>query len=194
MEVVPPPQHSSSRHNLSGVRFLVYCWLGRMEGDGTQSGAASVAKERRKVEKRRRKKLAKAALSSTNCKSRTPSTPPSEGHSRVTAEAEEAAAISGKKRPRDRAAGGKSNTVFTHPFPTEYGDHFETPLQAYRDVQGALGLLAKLLGKKRKHLRIWDPYVSETRTRVYLVPVLFFTPRTDQLTVARAALSRVARW
>lgn len=47
-----------------------------------------------------------------------------------------------------------------HPFPTEYGDHFETPLQAYRDIEGSLALLSKLLGKKRKHLRIWDPYVS----------------------------------
>ncbi len=59
----------------------------------------------------------------------------------------------GKKRPRKGEA-------HHHPFPTEYGDHFETPLQAYRDIDGALGLLAKILGKKRKHLRIWDPYVS----------------------------------
>lgn len=61
----------------------------------------------------------------------------------------------GKKRSRNGEA-------HHHPFPTEYGDHFETPLQAYRDIDGALGLLAKVLGKKRKHLRIWDPYVSTT--------------------------------
>lgn len=114
--------------------------------------------------KKRRKKLAKAALllSSTNCTPSKPSTTPSEGSISVTTEAEEAAVVSGKKRPREKAASGKSNSVFTHPFPTEYGDHFETPLQAYRDVEGALALLAKLLGKKRQHLRIWDPYVSES--------------------------------
>lgn len=74
-----------------------------------------------------------------------------------------------KKRKRPR--GGEVEAAPTipsgtpkphHPFPTEYGDHFETPLQAYRDIEGALSLLSKLLGKKRKHLRIWDPYVSST--------------------------------
>lgn len=34
--------------------------------------------------------------------------------------------------------------------------------QAYRDVEGILASLAKLLGKKRQHLRIWDPYVRES--------------------------------
>lgn len=71
--------------------------------------------------------------------------------------------VSGKKRPREGekvATAVQSGTSKHHPFPTEYGDHFETPLQAYRDIEGALTLLSKLLGKKRKHLRIWDPYVS----------------------------------
>lgn len=77
--------------------------------------------------------------------------------------------VSGKKRPRDgkvpvaaaavQSGSGASKSKH-HPFPTEYGDHFETPLQAYRDIEGALTLLSKLLGKKKKHLRIWDPYVS----------------------------------
>lgn len=176
------------------IRCPVCCWLGKMEGDGMQPRAASAVKERQKVDKKRQKKLPKAAvsskngttdtpgtpttpprhkkrrkklakaasLSSTNCTPSKPNTPPSEGHISVAAKAEEAAVISGKKRPRERAAGGKPSSVFTHPFPTEYGDHFETPLQAYRDVEGALALLAKLLGKKRQHLRIWDPYVSES--------------------------------
>lgn len=65
----------------------------------------------------------------------------------------------GKKRPREDAPAAQ-NTSKHHPFPTEYGDHFETPLQAYRDIEGPLALLSKLLGKKRRHLRIWDPYVS----------------------------------
>lgn len=69
-----------------------------------------------------------------------------------------AASLAGKKRPRESVA-----APHHHPFPTEYGDHFETPLQAYRDIEGALALLAKLLDKKRKHLRIWDPYVSPSQ-------------------------------
>lgn len=67
-----------------------------------------------------------------------------------------------RKRRRETAKPQASE----HPFPTEYGDHFETPLQAYRDIEGALALVAKQLGKKRKHLRIWDPYVSILRIRV----------------------------
>lgn len=77
--------------------------------------------------------------------------------------------FSGKKRPRETDGFGPLSGVSEHPFPTEYGDHFETPLEAYRDVEGALALLAKRLGKKRKHLRIWDPYVStEAKTRMYV--------------------------
>ncbi|CAM9768591.1 unnamed protein product [Ectocarpus sp. 8 AP-2014] len=70
-----------------------------------------------------------------------------------------ATSLAGKKRPRESVA-----APHHHPFPTEYGDHFETPLQAYRDIEGALALLAKLLDKKRKHLRIWDPYYCAGRT------------------------------
>lgn len=74
-------------------------------------------------------------------------------------------ANSGKKRPRESSgnAEGVGNVKVSqlqHPFPADYCDHFETPLQAYRDVEGALAFLAQMLGKKRKHLRIWDPYVS----------------------------------
>ncbi|CAM9788579.1 unnamed protein product [Ectocarpus fasciculatus] len=72
-----------------------------------------------------------------------------------------AASPAGKKRPGER---GRESAAAPHPFPTEYGDHFETPLQAYRDIEGALALLAKLLDKKRKHLRIWDPYYCAGRT------------------------------
>eukprot|EP00903_Cladosiphon_okamuranus_P010333 g9776.t1 len=70
----------------------------------------------------------------------------------------------GKKRPREEATAAQSSVSKHHPFPTEYGDHFETPLQAYRDIEGPLALLSKLLGKKRKHLRIWDPYYCAGRT------------------------------
>lgn len=37
-------------------------------------------------------------------------------------------------------------------------------MKAYRDVEMVLTMLAKRLGKKKKHLRIWDPYVSMTHT------------------------------
>eukprot|EP00752_Nemacystus_decipiens_P010291 g9169.t1 len=76
------------------------------------------------------------------------------------------AAAPGKKRRRQDAPAVHAQGVSKqHPFPTEYGDHFETPLQAYRDIEGPLELLSKLLGKKkRKHLRIWDPYYCAGRT------------------------------
>ncbi|CAM9521565.1 unnamed protein product, partial [Discosporangium mesarthrocarpum] len=79
--------------------------------------------------------------------------------------------ISGaRQRPRGFSqksadiAQGTTLGNFHHPFPTEYGDHFETPLQAYRDVEGILSLLAKRLGRQRKTLRIWDPYFCAGRT------------------------------
>ena len=45
-----------------------------------------------------------------------------------------------------------------HPFPTEYGDHFETPRSAYAHLAPALGLLAALLGKTQATIRIYDPF------------------------------------
>ncbi|CAM9708250.1 unnamed protein product [Ectocarpus sp. 13 AM-2016] len=82
-----------------------------------------------------------------------------QGKKRPRGDGAAAASLAGKKRPRESGA-----APHHHPFPTEYGDHFETPLQAYRDIEGALALLAKLLDKKRKHLRIWDPYYCAGRT------------------------------
>lgn len=91
---------------------------------------------------------------------------------------------SGKKRPR-QGNGGEKGVVkvsqLQHPFPTDYCDHFETPLQAYRDVEGALAALAKQLGKKRQHLRIWDPYV-----RPKYVTCFAAGARRDELCVAQS--------
>ena len=49
-----------------------------------------------------------------------------------------------------------SSSIF--PFPTASEDHCETPFAAYEDLAPFLTYLAKLLGKDRKSLRIWDPY------------------------------------
>jgi len=53
----------------------------------------------------------------------------------------------------------KSSTqVGSHPFLTEYGDHFETPLEAYAHVAPALMLLAEKLKVPIAKLRIYDPF------------------------------------
>lgn len=156
---------------------------------GLHSGLA--AKKRRKGNKRKRQKAVETAtVLQTTPKTRTSFVRNAnallgDGSAVVTATSttcidsqlghnprgdnEKRSVFSGKKRPRETDGSGPLSGVSKHPFPTEYGDHFETPLQAYRDVEGALALLAKRLGKKRKHLRIWDPYVStEAKTRMYV--------------------------
>lgn len=124
-------------------------------------------KARRKRNNKRRSEVTKAALSgepATTSSQRTqdskPAHPAHNNNPAPTDRARQHSLPSSKKRRREDEVGGAQNSSPNHPFPTEYGDHFETPLQAYQDVEGALGLVAKLLGKKKKHLRIWDPYVS----------------------------------
>jgi hypothetical protein len=55
----------------------------------------------------------------------------------------------------------RADPITEHPFPTDYCDHFETPLRAYQDIEAVLAALAKKLSKSRAQLRIWDPYFCE---------------------------------
>lgn len=144
-----------------------------MERGTPGSGSGSAAKKRRKENKKRRQKAVKTAANTLSSATNTSSVSAvllEEGSKVDAVDSQDCSnprrddgqkrVFSGKKRPREADGSGPLSFVSKHPFPTEYGDHFETPLQAYRDVEGALALLAKRLGKKRKHLRIWDPYVS----------------------------------
>lgn len=143
-----------------------------METDFKGSGAGVEVKELKKSRRKRRKMTAKDASSAgPNPQLSATSALSQDRHSdsanvvhvdraTPTTKTGDGCVSSDKKRPRESVVANALNGMCSHPFPTEYGDHFETPLQAYRDIEGALSVLAKLLGKKRKHLRIWDPYVS----------------------------------
>lgn len=52
------------------------------------------------------------------------------------------------------------------PYPTSSEDHCETPFVAYADIAPFLEHLARLLGKDRKTLRIWDPYYCNGAVKV----------------------------
>jgi len=75
----------------------------------------------------------------------------------------------GKKRARPAksntstagATGGAGGVGERHPFETEYGDHFETPLVAYRHLKPVLEAVARELGKTLGDLRIYDPFYCE---------------------------------
>jgi len=56
------------------------------------------------------------------------------------------------------AAPSVGRQVGQHPFATEYGDHFETPREAYAHLAPALAFLAARLGKTPASLRIYDPF------------------------------------
>ncbi|CAM9404559.1 unnamed protein product, partial [Phaeothamnion confervicola] len=68
----------------------------------------------------------------------------------------------GKKRSKSSSGGPGDGPA--HPFPTDYCDHFETPLRAYRDAEPVLVGLAAALGKARAELQIWDPFFCAGRT------------------------------
>jgi hypothetical protein len=55
---------------------------------------------------------------------------------------------------------GKAGSLARYPFPTEYGDHFETPLVAYKHLEPFLYCLAKRHGGK-EGMRIYDPYYCQ---------------------------------
>jgi len=75
----------------------------------------------------------------------------------------------GKKRARPAKSntstapvtGGAGGVGERHPFETEYGDHFETPLVAYRHLKPVLEAVARELGKTPGDLRIYDPFYCE---------------------------------
>jgi hypothetical protein len=47
---------------------------------------------------------------------------------------------------------------FKYNFKVDYCDHFETSLEAYKDIKEILSHLAKSLNKKNEDLIIYDPY------------------------------------
>jgi len=51
-----------------------------------------------------------------------------------------------------------NGTNFTHPFPVDPFDQCETPLQAYREIEPLLSLLASRLKIEKQDLLIFDPY------------------------------------
>lgn len=50
----------------------------------------------------------------------------------------------------------KSNDQWN--FPVDYNDHFETPLQAYEDLNFIIELLTNDIGKEKRDVCIYDPY------------------------------------
>lgn len=46
---------------------------------------------------------------------------------------------------------------------TTSADQCETPFVAFRDVAPVLDFIAKVIGKSRAELKLWDPFVSEDR-------------------------------
>jgi hypothetical protein len=60
------------------------------------------------------------------------------------------------------------------PFPTDFGDHFETPLEAYRDVKPVLKRAAKALAKSSSELRIYDPYFCRGLMLSHMASLGFF--------------------
>jgi len=46
----------------------------------------------------------------------------------------------------------------SYPFPTDYADHFESPLRAYEDLEPFLQWLRRALRREKTSLHIYDPY------------------------------------
>ena len=67
-------------------------------------------------------------------------------------------AETGGSGAHDIPNGAKLTGGGRYPFETDYNDHFETSLAAYRDIAPILDLYAQRLGKTRSQLRIYDPY------------------------------------
>lgn len=51
--------------------------------------------------------------------------------------------------------------TISHPFETDYGDHFETSPEAYKHIDVVLAQLCQVLGKSKGELLIYDPYYCE---------------------------------
>ena len=68
-----------------------------------------------------------------------------------------------------------AQSVSSHPFVTDLGDHCETPFEAYADVAPLLRGLAHDLGLSPAQLRIYDPYYCEGGAKVHLAALGFTT-------------------
>lgn len=44
-----------------------------------------------------------------------------------------------------------------HVFETDVGDHCETPLAAYRDINPVFDAICQVLNKPKKRLKLYDP-------------------------------------
>lgn len=69
-----------------------------------------------------------------------------------------------RRRPDDAANSspeGPGKVASCHPFESDPSDHAETPFVAYADVAPMISQLATALGKRPKHLGIYDPYFCE---------------------------------
>eukprot|EP00960_Hanusia_phi_P065977 766272-Hanusia_phi.AAC.4 len=69
----------------------------------------------------------------------------------------------GEARGHENTTGGEhaAKSIHNHPFPTEYGDHFETSKVAIHDISPLLEQFAKLCGKQKSSLAVYDPYYCD---------------------------------
>lgn len=58
-------------------------------------------------------------------------------------------------------------------FPVDYNDHFETPLQAYRDILPLLQCLCTNSHSESSNLSIYDPYYCKGSMKTYLANLGF---------------------
>lgn len=90
-----------------------------------------------------------------------------------------ATAVKGKVPPRGPDAAWTTSAPATwlgdHPFEADLGDHCETPLEAYQDIEPILAGLAKQIGKPKSSLRIYDPYFCEGSMKRHLASLGFDT-------------------
>jgi len=80
-----------------------------------------------------------------------------------------------KANPAAKTKYVPAQSVSSHPFATDLGDHCETPFEAYADVAPLLHGLARDLGLSAAQLRIYDPYYCEGGAKVHLAALGFTT-------------------
>ncbi|EKX39900.1 hypothetical protein GUITHDRAFT_113893 [Guillardia theta CCMP2712] len=66
-----------------------------------------------------------------------------------------------KRHERGPKGTEPTSSIHNHPFPTEYGDHFETSKVAIHDIAPILQQFAKVSGKQASSLAIYDPYYCD---------------------------------
>jgi hypothetical protein len=100
----------------------------------------------------RRRKRDTSAVASTTGRSSSASTPAQPANNRVA------------DPGLDRGPG----RLPKHPFAADPGDHCETPLQAYKDIDPVLAAIARALGKSKAELQIFDPFFCAGATVSHL--------------------------